>query len=158
ISLWLSNAGSITTFSVDILYSLPFVSPNNILLCSIVAAAALIYFPYLMVAAGRFQVGYEMGAPRGMFDKLPEYAQRATWAHQNSWESFALYAPAALMAFVVAVPAEQVLGTAVVYLVSRVGYSLFYVLDVPILRSLSWAVSISSIVSLFVASCQSALV
>ncbi|MGD1897320.1 MAG: MAPEG family protein [Phormidesmis sp.] len=142
---------------MDIVYSLPFVSPANLLLCSIVAAAALIYFPYLVVAAGRFQVGYEMGAPRGMFDKLPEFAQRATWAHENAWESFALYAPAALMAFVVGLPAEQVLGGVVTYLTARVTYSLFYILNVPILRSLSWAISISSIVSLYLSSCQAAL-
>jgi len=143
---------------MDIVYSLPFVSPTNVLLCSIVAAAALIYFPYLAVAVGRFQVGYEMGAPRGMFDKLPEYAQRASWAHENSWESFTLYAPAALMAFVVNLPAEQVVGSAVIYLAARVSYSLFYILNVPILRSLSWAISISSIVSLFTASVQAAAV
>lgn len=142
---------------MDIVYTLPFVSSANVLLCSIVAAAALIYFPYLAVAVGRFQVGYEMGAPRGMFDKLPEYAQRATWAHQNSWESFALYAPAALMAFTVGIPAEQVLSSVVIYLATRVTYSLFYILNVPILRSFSWAFSIGSIVTLFTASCQAAL-
>ncbi|MEL6882512.1 MAG: MAPEG family protein [Cyanobacteria bacterium J06643_4] len=142
---------------MDIVYGLPFVSAANVLLCSIVAAAALVYFPYLAVALGRFQAGYEMGAPRGMFDKLPEYSQRATWAHQNSWESLALYAPAALMGFVVGLPSEQVLGTVLTYLAARVGYSLFYILNIPILRSLSWAISISSIVSLFFGSCQAAL-
>ncbi|MEL6937990.1 MAG: MAPEG family protein [Cyanobacteria bacterium J06598_1] len=142
---------------MEIVYSLPFVSPANLLLCSIVAAAALIYFPYLAVAAGRFQVGYEMGAPRGMFDKLPDYAQRATWAHENAWESFALYAPAALMAFVVGLPPEQVIGGVTTYLVARVTYALFYILNVPILRSLSWAISISSIVGLYVGSCHAAL-
>ncbi len=141
---------------MDIVYALPWVSPANILLCSIALGAALIYLPYFAVAFGRFQVGYEMSAPRAMFDKLPDYAQRATWAHQNSWESFALYAPAALMAFVVGLPPEQGLGSVVIYLVSRVSYSLFYVLNVPILRSLSWALSISSIFALYFNSCQSA--
>lgn len=146
---------------MDFVYSLPlvssFVSPANILLCSVVVGAALIYLPYLVVAAGRFSVGYEMDAPRGMFDKLPEYAQRATWAHQNSWESFALYAPAALMAFVVGLPSEQVLATVLIYLTSRVTYSLFYILNVPPLRSLSWAFSMASIFSLYFNSCQAAL-
>ena len=142
---------------MDIVYSLPFVSPDNILLCSIVVAAALIYLPYLAVGFGRFQVGYDMSAPRAMFDKLPEYAQRATWAHQNSWESFALYAPAALMAFAVRLPAEAALASVAIYLASRVTYSLFYILNVPILRSLSWAISISSIFSLYANSCQAAL-
>jgi len=141
---------------VDIVYSLPFVSPENILLCSIAVAAALIYLPYFAVGFGRFQVGYDMGAPRAMFDKLPDYAQRATWAHQNSWESFALYAPAALMAFAVGLPAEAIVGSVVTYLASRVTYSLFYILNVPILRSLSWALSISSIFSLYINSCKAA--
>ena len=143
---------------MDILNALPLVSSvvsaNNLLLCSIVAAAALIYLPYFAVAAGRFQVGYDMGAPRGMFDKLPEYAQRATWAHQNSWESFALYVPAALMGYVVGLPAEQFWVTVLLYLASRVTYSLFYVLNVPILRSLSWAISIASIFTLYFNSCE----
>ena len=142
---------------MDIVYSLPFVSPANLLLCSIVAAAALIYFPYLVVAAGRFQVGYEMGAPRGMFDKLPDYAKRASWAHDNAWESFALYVPAALMGYVVTLPAQQVIGSVIVYLVARVAYALFYILNIPILRSLSWALSISSIFSLYLSSCQAAV-
>ncbi|MEO0708625.1 MAG: MAPEG family protein, partial [Cyanobacteria bacterium J06649_5] len=82
--------------------------------------------------------------------------KRATWAHQNSWESFALYAPAALMTFVVGLPAEQVLVTVLIYLASRVTYSLFYILNVAPLRSLSWAFSMTSIFSLYFNSVQAA--
>lgn len=142
---------------MNIVYSLPFISPSNALLCSIVAAAALVYLPYLAMAAGRFQVGFDMSAPRALFDKLPPYAQRATWAHQNSWESFALYTAAALMAFEVGVPASQSLALALTYLGARVGYSLFYLLNVPPLRSLCWAISMVSILALFFASCRAAL-
>lgn len=138
-------------------YALPYVSAANVLLCSVAIAAILIYLPYLVVGLGRFQVGYDMSAPRSLFDKLPDYAQRASWAHQNSFESFALYAPAALMAFFVGLPAELVLTAAVMYLISRVTYSLFYILNVPILRSLSWAISMSSIFSLFFNSCKAAV-
>ena len=137
-------------------YALPYVSAANVLLWSVAIAALFIYLPYLAVGLGRFQVGYDMGAPRSLFDKLPDYAQRATWAHQNSFESFALYAPAALMAFVVGMPSELVLTSAMLYLISRVTYSLFYILNVPILRSLSWAISMSSIFSLFFNSCKAA--
>ncbi|MGB3296191.1 MAG: MAPEG family protein [Phormidesmis sp.] len=143
---------------MDIVYSLPFVSPENALLGSIVIAAVLIYIPYLVVASGRAQLGYDMAAPRAMFDKLPDYAQRATWAHQNSFESFALYAPAALMTFVVGLPPEQVVSTAVIYLAARITYSLAYVLNVPILRSLSWAVGMGCIFSLYANSVQAAFV
>lgn len=66
-------------------------------LYSIAAAAVLIYLPFLVVAYGRAQVGYDRGAPRAMFDRLPDYAKRATWAHQNSFETFTIYAAAASM-------------------------------------------------------------
>ncbi|NJM98333.1 MAG: MAPEG family protein [Phormidesmis sp. RL_2_1] len=141
-------------------YSLPvlsaFVSPANVLLWSVAIAAILIYLPYCAVGFGRMQVGYDMGAPRAMFDKLPDYAQRATWAHQNSFESFSLYAPAALMGFVVGLAPEQVVTTAAIYLASRMTYSLFYIVNVPVLRSLSWAISMGSIFTLYFHSCQAA--
>ena len=132
-------------------------SAANVLLCSIVIAALLIYLPYLAVGFGRFQVGYDMNAPRAMFDKLPDYAQRATWAHQNAFESFALYAPAALMGHLVGLSPEIGLTSAVVYLASRVTYALFYILNIPILRSLSWAISMTTIFSLFFNSCKAAI-
>ena len=128
------------------------------LLCSIAIAAILIYLPYIVVATGRARLGYDMAAPRAMFDKLPDYAQRATWAHQNAFESFVLYAPAALMAFVVGLPPEQVLSTVVIYLAARLTYPLAYISNVPILRSLSWAVSMVCIFSLYLNSIQAAFV
>jgi hypothetical protein len=73
---------------------------SAILLYCIAAAAALIYLPFMVVGYARVSVGYDMGAPRAMFDKLPPYAQRATWAHQNSFETFMIFAAAALMAYV----------------------------------------------------------
>jgi len=51
------------------------------------AAAVLIYLPFVVVAYARMRVGLNLAAPT-MFDKLPPYAQRANWAHQNSLEAF----------------------------------------------------------------------
>ena len=44
---------------------------SSILLDSIAIGAMLVYVPFLLVAYGRFKVGYDLGAPRAMFDKLP---------------------------------------------------------------------------------------
>ncbi|MFN5979037.1 MAG: MAPEG family protein, partial [Pseudanabaena sp.] len=70
-------------------------TPSQILLYGIAIAGGLIYLPYIVVAYGRVSVGIDMNAPRAMFDRLPDYAKRATWAHQNSFEVFALFATAA---------------------------------------------------------------
>jgi uncharacterized MAPEG superfamily protein len=127
-------------------------STHALLLYSIVAAAVLVYMPFLLVAVGRLQAGYDTSAPRAMFDKLPTYAQRATWAHQNSFESFSLFATAALMAYVTQVDSARAAYAAIAYLAARLLFSVFYILNVPLLRSLMFAVGSVAIATLMLQS------
>ncbi|MBW4468619.1 MAG: MAPEG family protein [Pegethrix bostrychoides GSE-TBD4-15B] len=127
-------------------------STHALLLYSIAAAAALVYLPFLLVGFGRLQTGYDMASPRAMFDKLPIYAQRATWAHQNSFESFGLFAAAALMAYVTQVDTANAAYMAIAYLIARLLYSVFYILNLPLLRSLMFAVGSVAIGSLMLQS------
>lgn len=113
---------------------------SSILLFCIAAAAVLIYLPFLVVAYGRQQAGYDIAAPRAMFDKLPPYAQRATWAHQNSFETFMVFATAALMAYVTGVDSSLAAGAAIAFIAARCFYSAFYILNVPLLRSLMFGI------------------
>ncbi|MBD1860348.1 MULTISPECIES: MAPEG family protein [Trichocoleus] len=119
-----------------------------VLLYSIAGAALLVYIPFLVVAYGRLQVGYDSRAPRAVFEKLPPYAQRATWAHQNSFESFMLFAAAALMAYVTQQDSIWVAGAAIAYLVARLLFSLFYILDIPLGRSLMFGLGTLCIATL----------
>ncbi|WP_017316979.1 MAPEG family protein [Mastigocladopsis repens] len=112
----------------------------TIFLYSIAAAAVLIYVPFLVVTYARAQVGYDISAPRAMFDKLPPYAQRATWAHQNSFEAFMIFTAAALMAYVTGVNSPLAIGAVIAFLLARLLYSIFYILNIPVLRSLMFAV------------------
>jgi uncharacterized MAPEG superfamily protein len=123
-----------------------------ILLYCIVAAAALIYLPFLVVASGRVQVGYDLSAPRAMFDKLPPYAQRATWAHQNSFEAFMIFTAAALMAYVTGQNSSLAVGAAIAFVIARSLYSVFYILDIPLARSLMFAIGTACSATLFVLS------
>jgi uncharacterized MAPEG superfamily protein len=127
-----------------------------ILLYCIVAAAALIYLPFLIVASGRVQVGYDLSAPRAMFDKLPPYAQRATWAHQNSFEAFMIFTAAALMAYVTGQNSSLAVGAAIAFVIARSLYSVFYILDIPLARSLMFAIGSACSGTLFVLSLLSA--
>lgn len=120
-----------------------------ILLDCIAAAAALVYAPFLVVAFARLQLGYDQAAPRAMFERLPAYAQRATWAHQNSFETFMLFSAAALMAFVTGVDSEAAGLAAIAFPVARLLFSVFYILNVPLGRSLMFAISSSCTATLF---------
>jgi uncharacterized MAPEG superfamily protein len=123
-------------------------NPNQFPLFGIAIAAGLIYFPYMVVAYARLTNNFDYAAPRAMFDRLPDYAKRATWAHQNSFEVFMLFAAASLMLFTTAKGTDYTNLVIAAFLVSRFTFSLFYILNIPILRSLSWAVSMSCIASL----------
>jgi len=111
-----------------------------IFLYSIAAAVVLIYLPFLVVGYARARVGYDMSAPRAMFDKLPPYAQRATWAHQNSFEAFMIFAAAALMAYVTGVNSPLAIEAVIAFLIARLLYSIFYILNIPVLRSLMFVI------------------
>lgn len=121
----------------------------TLLLYSVAIAAVLVYLPFLLVGWARVRVGYEMATPRLMFDKLPPYAQRATWAHQNSFESIALFAPAAILAYVTGQDSQTAGTAAIAYLTARLLFSVFYVLNIPLLRSLMFAVATASTATLF---------
>ncbi|MBW4522154.1 MAG: MAPEG family protein [Scytolyngbya sp. HA4215-MV1] len=130
---------------------LPFPVPT-ILLDSIAAAATLIYFPFLIVAFGRTQVGYSTSAPRAVFDKLPAFAQRATWAHQNSFETFMGFAAAALTAYVTEIDSTLAGWAAIAFVTARFFYSVFYITNIPLGRSLMFGIGTLSTVTLFVLS------
>lgn len=125
------------------------ISVSAILLYSVVGAAVLVYVPFVVVGYARAQVGYDTKAPRAMFDQLPDYAQRATWAHQNSFEVFMIYAASALMAYVTGVNQPQAAIAAIAFVIARLLYSLFYILNIPAARSMMFGIGTIAIATLF---------
>jgi uncharacterized MAPEG superfamily protein len=113
---------------------------SRILLYCLAAGMVLIYIPFTVVGYARLIVGYDMGAPRAMFDKLPDYAKRATWAHENAFEAFTVFAPAALMAYVTGQNSSLAIGCAIAFVVVRLLYAVFYIFNVPLARSLMFAI------------------
>ena len=113
---------------------------SAVFLYCLAAAAVLIYLPFLVVGYARVQVGYDIAAPRAMFDKLPAYAQRASWAHQNAFEAFMIFSAAALSAYVTGVNSPLAVGAAIAFVVARLFHSVFYITNVPLARSLMFAI------------------
>lgn len=127
-----------------------------VFLWAIAGAIVMVYLPFLAVAWERLRLGYDFSAPREMFAKLPPYARRATWAHQNGFESFAFFAPSALMAYVTGVDSPWAIYGAIAYLVARAFYGIFYIADIPLLRSAMFAVGSASYYFLIFLSLQAA--
>lgn len=122
---------------------------SAILLYCIAAAAALIYLPFLVVGYARVQVGLDMSAPRAMFDKLPAYGKRATWAHQNAFETFIIFVAAALMAYVTGQNSALAGAAAITFVIARLLYSVFYIINIPLARSLMFGMGSLCCLTLF---------
>jgi uncharacterized MAPEG superfamily protein len=74
-----------------------------------------------------------------MFERLPAWGKRASWAHQNSFEAFGLHAPACLLALQAGAGGPLVVVAALLQPLLRLAYIGAYVGNVPLLRSLCWA-------------------
>lgn len=113
---------------------------------SLVLSGGVVIASIVPLGAARSQANFtmsDMKAPRAMFERLPAWGQRASWAHQNSFEAFTLQAPAALLALIAAQQTGPLPATAVVaafaHPVLRLAYIAAYVGNVPPARGLCWA-------------------
>ena len=113
---------------------------------SLVLSGGVVIVSIVPLGAARSQADYtlsDMKAPRAMFERLPAWGQRASWAHQNSFESFTLHAPAALLALLAVMQMGPLGGLAIpaalLHPLLRLVYLPAYVANVPPIRSLCWA-------------------
>ena len=113
---------------------------------SLLLAAGVVVFSIVPLGAARSQANFQMadlGAPRAMFERLPAWGKRAAWAHQNCFESFTLHAPAALLCLVAGVTSPVAIAAAWIHPLLRLAYIGMYVGNVPPLRGLCWAGSLT---------------
>jgi len=109
---------------------------------SLCLAAGVVVLSIVPLGAARSKADFtiaDMAAPRAMFERLPEWGKRAAWAHQNSFEAFTLFAPAALLCLVGGVSTPTAVIAAWLHPALRLLYLPAYVAGIPPLRGLCWA-------------------
>ena len=104
--------------------------------CILIAA----FLPYVWVTIAKSGApGYTNRDPRGWIAKQESFRVRnGHAAHLNAFEAFAPFAAAVLMAQAAGVDPSQVALLALAFVGLRVLHGLFYLFDVPALRSLAW--------------------
>ena len=120
------------------------VSPAPYVWSLILSFAALLISIILLYVA-RFSASLEikdLAALRSIFDRFPAWGMRASWAQQNSFEAFSVYAPAALLAVVLVLNGHALPGIASTVAYAHpalcVAYICAYLFNVSIARSLAW--------------------
>jgi len=111
---------------------------NTLIICLFIT----ILLPYVLkIVVGNFMNkagGYDNHYPRIQQAKLQGMGARAVGAQQNGFESLLVFASVALTAMATNHVTASIQILAVVYIISRVVYNVFYLMDLPSLRSLVW--------------------
>jgi uncharacterized MAPEG superfamily protein len=112
---------------------------------SLVISLGTLLISIILIYIARFQAKLEikdLAALRTMFDRYPAWGKRASWAQQNSFESFTIHAPAALLAVIASFNGQTLpvitLYAALAHPLFRVAYISAYVFNVPLARSVFW--------------------
>ena len=125
---------------------------TTLVVCALLAVL-MPYFAKIPVAIAMAKLGqYDNKHPRSQQAKLTGFGERTLAAHQNCFESLAVFAVAIAV----------VLGTnsvnavtetlAVTHIVSRTLYCIFYWLNLDIIRSLVWFIGLGTAIAMIVVS------
>jgi len=105
------------------------------------------------IAMNRLPGGYDNHLPRDQQAQLTGWGKRAMGVHQNSFEAFAPFAAAVLVAHVGGANPRTSAYLAVGFILARLVYAALYLADLASLRSSVWFVGIICTGALFVLPC-----
>ena len=122
---------------------------TTLIVCLLIA----IILPYLvkLIVAYAMQKaagGYNNHHPRKQQNSLEGFGARAVAAHQNCFESLAVFSTAALTAMLTNHVSLMVQILAVIYIISRFVYVFLYLMNLASLRSTVWFVGFICCVSI----------
>jgi uncharacterized MAPEG superfamily protein len=92
---------------------------------------------------------FDNASPREWLARQEGHRKRANAAQANSWEAFALFSTAVLVALHNNVDAQKLDNLAVFFIVSRVLFIAFYLMDRSTLRSLAWLAGLFTTLTIF---------
>lgn len=111
---------------------------NTAFFCVLIASL----LPILWIGVAKLVGGFSLEDnthPRLSLDNLAGKAQRAKWAHDNSWEAFGPFAAAVIIGSICQVDQGTLNLVASLFILFRIFYGLAYIYDFPTLRSFLWS-------------------
>jgi uncharacterized MAPEG superfamily protein len=97
-----------------------------------------------VVAMNREGSGYDNHQPREQQSRLTGWGRRALAAHQNTMESFPLFAAGMLTGAVLQADAALLTACGAIFIVARIVYIYLYIADIATLRSIVWGVGFAA--------------
>lgn len=117
---------------------------TTLIVCLFIAAL-LPFIAKVPVAIAMHKLnGYNNNHPRAQQAELTGFGARALAAHQNAFESLAVFAPAILLAIATNNTGSMIEQLAITHVIARVLYNIAYLINIGTIRSIIWAVGIVS--------------
>ena len=123
---------------------------TTLVVCALLAVL-MPYFAKVPVAMAKLGQ-YDNKHPRSQQAKLTGFGARALAAHQNCFESLAVFAVAIAVVFGTNSVNAVTETLAVTHIVSRILYCIFYWLNLDIIRSLVWFIGLGTAIAMIVVS------
>ena len=99
----------------------------------------VIFVTYVYTGIAKFaRGGYNNYCPREYLQNLTGWPKRAYWAHLNSLEVLPQFFGAIIVAHITGMPQENIDCGAIAFVVLRIMYGIFYILDWAWYRSFCW--------------------
>ncbi len=120
-------------------------------ICVLIAGLLpIIWAGYAKLALpGGFKGRYNKN-PREILSKAQGKSQRSNWAQQNSWEAFAPFAAAVIIAHYLKVDQSMIDCSSVIFIIARILYGIFYIFNKDSLRSIVWFVGLAAVLNLYI--------
>lgn len=122
----------------------------TILIACLLIAVILPYLVKLPVgyAMQKAEGGYNNHHPRKQQNSLQGFGARAVAAHQNCFESLAVFSTAVLAAMLTNHISSSVQMLAIIYIISRFVYIYFYLMNMATLRTTVWFIGFLCCISI----------
>lgn len=116
--------------------------------CVLVAAL----MPYVAASVAKAAAGerYDNRNPRAWLLQQQGLSARANAAQANGFEAFPFFAAAVIVAHLTQAPQERIDALAVMFVLARLAYAVFYLADWHWARSIAWTIGIVATITLFV--------
>jgi len=125
---------------------------TTLVVCALLAVL-MPYFAKVPVSMAMAKLGrYDNKHPRAQQAKLTGFGARTLAAHQNCFESLAVFAVAISVVFGTNSVNAITETLAVTHIVSRILYCIFYWLNLDIIRSLVWFIGLGTTIAMIVVS------
>ena len=110
--------------------------------------------PVISIGIAKAHRGYDNNDPRTWLERQQGFRKRADYAHRNHFEAFPFFAAAVLVAQQVQVAQSGIDQLAIIFVLARIAYTIFYIANYGVMRSLAWFVGYGCILGLFLRAAQ----